>query len=100
MKLTGMSLWHKVVITAGALAFIGGIFGLARQAVGADPWTTSSTVNSVLLACPLAFWWFARHVAPVRVADFAPPKMWLRIRDPSFANAFEKANPSATKVRE
>ena len=99
MKLTGMSLWHKVAITIAALAFTGGAIGVATRIGSPTPWTASSTITTAFLLLPAVIWWLARHFAPVRVSDFAPPKLWLRIRDSSFANEFQRANPTATEAR-
>jgi len=100
MKIVGMSLWHKVVISCAALAFVGGIMGFVKFVGGYGQETGFSVSESIVLVLPLLLWWVSMHFAPVRIAGFAPPKLWLRIRDQSFAMEFQQANPMAVRVQE
>lgn len=96
MKLTGMSMWHKVVIAAAVLAFVGGALGIVRLALGFEPFTEAPVRIYVACLAPLAAWWVAGRAVPVRVSDFAPPRLWLRIRSTSFAEEFQRLNPTIT----
>lgn len=97
MALTTTSLGHTVFLVIAALAFIGGILGVGRIAVGAEVLTKAAIQTYLALLLPGACIFLARTFAPVRITHFAPPVVWIRIRRNAFADAFARLNPTAVK---
>lgn len=96
--LTTMSLGHTVLLALVALAAIGGLFGLARMALGVDQIDLSGLKTYVALLIPGAIVLASRVLVPVRIEHFSPPQIWIRIRRSRFAEEFSELNPTATKT--
>ncbi|RYH69866.1 MAG: hypothetical protein EON54_02010 [Alcaligenaceae bacterium] len=98
MRLTGMSLGHKVVIALACLFFIGGLLGFLRVGLGYEQFAPTPLLNYAICLVPLSAWWLALQLVPVRIADFASPSLWLRIRRADFADAFQRINDTAMRT--